>query len=498
MSAIGAKRTLLLLSQIRCAYVMRGEVFEARWRWRAMTTFYTSRFCPRLFRDFRGLCMRDLLFATAAFVALAPSAFADTAIHAGRLIDGTGAPPRTQVTILVHDDRIVSVMPGFSAPQGADVIDLSSATVLPGLIDTHVHLSKQFDGGDPVRELVTETDVGLAFKMPAYARATLEAGFTTVRDVGSDTDLIVAEKRVIADGTIAGPRMWVAGSPLSPTGGHGDSHSGLDPRLKQPQWDESLVDGVDSAIRIVRDHRRRGVDLIKIMPSGGVLSVNDDPNLQLMSDAEIKAVVDTAHALGMKVAAHIHGRGAIEHALMMGVDSVEHGSYAGPESHVLFKKNGSYLVPTLLIAQRVYEIAKAHPEQLPPSSAPKALAIAPHLQQNLAAAYKAGVKVAFGTDQTLVPHGENAKEFALMVAAGMTPNDAILAATRNAADLIGAQADIGEVAPGHFADIVAVSGDPLADVRQLEHVGFVMKGGVVYRRDGHDTGMGGAKSSGAH
>lgn len=428
--------------------------------------------------------MRDLLLATAAFAALAPSAFADTAIHAGRLIDGTGAPPRNQVTILVHDDRIVSVTPGFTAPQGVDVIDLSNATVLPGLIDTHVHLSMQFDGGDPVRELVTQTDVEQAFKMPAYARATLEAGFTTVRDVSSPTDLIVAEKRAIAIGTIAGPRMWVAGLALSPTGGHGDSHSGLDPRLTQPQWDESLIDGVDSAIRIVRDHRRRGVDLIKIMPSGGVLSVNDDPNLQLMNDAEIKAVVDTAHALGMKVAAHIHGRGAIEHALMMGVDSVEHGSYAGPESHALFKKNGSYLVPTLLIAQRVYEVAKEHPEQLPPSSAPKALAIAPHLQENLGAAYKAGVKIAFGTDEALVPHGENAKEFALMVAAGMSPMDAIIAATGSAAELIGDAQDIGSVRPGRYADIVAVDGDPLTDITQLQRVQFVMKGGSIYKQNG--------------
>jgi imidazolonepropionase-like amidohydrolase len=275
--------------------------------------------------------------------------------------------------------------------------------------------------------------------------------------------------------------MWVAGSPLSPTGGHGDAHSGLDPALSQPQWNEPLVDGVDSAIRIVRDHRRRDVDLIKIMPSGGVLSVNDDPNLQLMSDAEIKAVVDTAHALGMKVAAHIHGRGAIEHALALGVDSVEHGSYAGPESYPLFKSHGAYLVPTLLIAQKVVEIARTHPEQLPPSSAAKALEVGPRLQKNLGDAYKAGVKIAFGTDQSLVPHGKNAGEFKLMVAAGVSPADAILAATRNAADLIGDSADIGADAPGRYADIIAVNGDPIADITELERVRFVMKGGVVVR-----------------
>lgn len=440
----------------------------------------------------------SLLAAAAAFSLSSGAHAADIAIHAGRLIDGTGAAPRAQVTILVRDDRVVSVTPGFTQPAGAQVIDLSGATVLPGLIDTHVHISSQFDGGDPIREMVTGSDLEEAYKNPAYARATLEAGFTSVRDVGGSTDLIVAMKRAIAGGEIAGPRMWVAGAPLGPTGGHGDAHSGLDPALEQPQWNEPLVDGTDSAIRIVRNFRRRGVDLIKIMPSGGVLSVNDDPSLQLMSDAEIKAVVDTAHGLGMKVAAHIHGREAIDHALALGVDSVEHGSYAGPESYPLFKSHGAYLVPTLLIGQKVYEIAKTHPEQLPPSSAAKALAIAPLLQKNLAAAYKAGVKIAFGTDQGLVPHGKNAGEFALMTAAGVTPNDAILAATRNAADLIGDGADIGSVQPGRFADIIAVSGDPLADITELERVRFVMKGGVVYREGDRDTGAGGVKSATGH
>ncbi|WP_454884780.1 amidohydrolase family protein [Sphingomonas oryzagri] len=422
----------------------------------------------------------------------------DVAIHAGRLIDGTGGAPKSQVTILVHDDRIVSVTPGFTQPAGASVIDLSSATVLPGLIDCHVHITGQFDGGDPIREMVTETDYDGVYKTPAYARATLEAGFTSVRDVGATTGIVVAMKKAIAEGTIAGPRMWVAGAPLGPTGGHSDSHSGLDPALENPGWNEAIIDGVDSAIRAVRKHRQEGVDLIKIMPSGGVLSVNDDPNLQLMSDAEIKAVVDTAHALGMKVAAHIHGREAIDHAVSLGVDSVEHGSYAGSESYPLFKAHGTYLVPTLLIGQKVYEIAKTHPEQLPPSSAAKALAVAPMLRANLGNAYRAGVKIAFGTDQGLVPHGLNADEFALMVQAGMTPMDAILAATRNAADLIGDSRDIGSVQPGRFADIVAVTGDPLGDVTELTRVQFVMKGGTVYKESGRATGAGGIVDAGGH
>lgn len=444
----------------------------------------------RIFKGVAGLAL--------AFGLANGAQAADVAIHAGRLIDGIGSAPKSKVTILVHDDRIVSVTPGFTQPAGASVIDLSNATVLPGLIDCHVHITGQFDGGDPIREMVTTTDYDAAYKTPAYARATLEAGFTSVRDVGASTELVVAMKRAIANGTIAGPRMWVAGAPLGPTGGHSDSHSGLDPAIENPEWNEAIIDGVDSAIRAVRKHRQEGVDLIKIMPSGGVLSVNDDPNLQVLSDAEIKAVVDTAHALGMKVAAHIHGREAIDHAISLGVDSVEHGSYAGAESYPLFKSHGTYLVPTLLIGQKVYEIARTHPEQLPPSSAAKALEVAPHLRENLGAAYRAGVKIAFGTDQGLVPHGQNAGEFALMVQAGMTPMDAILAATRNAADLIGDAKNIGSVQPGRFADIVAVSGDPLTDVSELTRVQFVMKGGTVYKESGKDSGAGGIVDAGGH
>jgi imidazolonepropionase-like amidohydrolase len=445
---------------------------------------------------------RGMFLALAWSVYLcAPVAIAqakDIAIHAGRLIDGTGAPPMSQVTILIHDDRILSVKPGFNQPGDAAIIDLSNATVLPGLIDCHVHISDQFDGGDPIREMVTQTDYDAAYRNPAYARATLEAGFTSVRDVGSWTQLVVAMKRAIATGVIAGPRMWVAGAPLGPTGGHTDSRSGLDPAVDNPKWNDAIIDGVDSAVLAVRKHRQQGADLIKIMPSGGVLSVNDDPNLQLMSDAEIKAVVETAHALGMKVAAHIHGRDAIDHALTLGVDSVEHGSFAGPESYALFKSHGAYLVPTLLVGQTVYDLARNHPEQLPPSSAAKALEIAPRMSANLGAAYRAGVKIAFGTDQGTLAHGLNAGEFALMVQAGMTPMDAILAATRNAADLIGDSKDIGSIQPGRFADIIAVAGDPLKDISLLTHVQFVMKGGMVYKADGRDSGAGGIEDVGGH
>ena len=427
---------------------------------------------------------RVIFGAVIAALLVAPASAKDTVIHAGRLIDGVSLQPRNQVSILIHDERITGVQSGFVTPAGAEVIDLSHSTVLPGMIDCHVHVTSQFDGGNPTAEQVTETRFDAAVKSTAYARATLLAGFTSARDVGADTGIIVALKKQIARGVVPGPRLWVSGAPLGPTGGHTDQSTGLDPELSDPAWSQTIIDSPEEARRAVREHKKLGVDLIKIMPSGGVLSVNDDPNRQLMADDEIKAVIDTAHALGLKVAAHAHGKQAIDAAVRLGVDSIEHGSFADEESYKLMKQHGTYLVPTLLVAQTVYDVAKAHPEQLNPSSAEKALMVAPRIQKNLHDAYEAGVKIAFGTDQALAPHGTNAKEFALMVQAGMTPMDAIVAATGSAADLIGDTQDIGSVRPGRYADIVAVDSDPLTDIHALERVQFVMKGGEVYKQSG--------------
>jgi imidazolonepropionase-like amidohydrolase len=431
-----------------------------------------------------GRAVAAALLGTLACAAMAPTLAKDLVIHAGKLIDGVSKTPREQVSVLIHDDRITGVEKGFVTPAGAEVIDLSSATVLPGLIDCHDHVTMQADGGNTVAESVTQTVLDDELKATLYARRTLEAGFTSIRNVSAFGGTDIALKRAISKGFVVGPRMWVSGQALSPTGGHGDPSNGLDPDLSHPHWGDMVVDGPIEARKAVRLLRKNGADLIKIMPSGGVLSIGDNPEEQLMDDDEIAAVVAEAHELGMKVAAHAHGKKAIDAAVRLGVDSIEHGSFADAQSYGLMKQHGTYLVPTLLVAQTVSDLARAHPEQLPPSSAAKALQVAPRTLQNLHGAYAAGVKIAFGTDESFAPHGQNAREFALMVKAGMAPMDAIIAATGSAADLIGDAQDIGSVQAGRYADIVAVSGDPLKDITELERVQFVMKGGVTYKLNG--------------
>ncbi len=425
-----------------------------------------------------------MLLATATLALAAAWASAhDIVIHAGRLIDGTGAAPRSQVSILVHDDRITGVQNGYVTPAGAEVIDLSNETVLPGLIDCHVHITAAFHPGDPIRNAVTRTAFDNLIDGVTDARATLMAGFTSARSVGDDTHAVIALKKAINAGQVPGPRLWVSGNALGPSGGHGDPTNGLRYDMTElPHIYDAVVDSADEARAAVRRMHREGVDLIKIMPSGGVMSIGDNPQLQLMTDDEIKSVIDTAHALGLRVAAHAHGKQAIDHTIALGVDSIEHGSYADAQTDKLMKEHGTYLVPTLLVGEKVYDRAKTHPEELNPSTALKALVIGPMLIINTKRAHADGVKIAFGTDTFgLSAHGENAQEFALLVQAGLTPMEAIMTATHNAADLIGDTADIGSVQAGRYADIVAVAADPLKDVRALEHVDFVMKSGAVVK-----------------
>ena len=422
-----------------------------------------------------------MLAATAA-----PALANDVVIHAGTLLDSVTDTPRQQVSILVHDDRIHSVVPGFVTPPGAEVIDLSTATVMPGFIDCHVHISAPLPSRTNATEYwVTHSDIDRAFDAAVYVRAMLQQGFTGARDLGGG-DETVAVRNAIEDGKIAGPRLWVALEPLGPTAGHGDPRNGLDPALSHPGWEHGIVNSTDEARLRVREHKGRGATVIKIMPSGGIASTGDDPRQQLMTNDEMRVAVETAHSLGLKVAAHIYPAAAIENAVRAGVDSVEHGSFATANTFALMKAHGTYLVPTLSVYEVFYVAARDHPELLTPGTAPKELANDLLPRRNLPLAVKSGVKIAYGTD---LGQGDHTMEFSLLIANGMTPLQALHAATRDAADLLGASDQVGSVQPGRFADLVATSANPLEDPTQLTHVSFVMKGGVVYRSGGAATAM---------
>jgi imidazolonepropionase-like amidohydrolase len=404
-----------------------------------------------------------------------------TVIHAAHMLDGVSKSTQGPVTVTISGGRIKSVESGIHDVPGAEVIDLGDDTLLPGLIDVHKHMGPPQTGMNVFQTRLTISRTEIAIGATAMARKLLEEGFTTVRNMGSADGLDLYLKRSIDRGWAAGPRIFVSLEPLGPSGGHSDPRNGIDPAWTDADWGGSVIDGPIDAMKQVREHKRRGADLIKIMPSGGVLSIGDDPKIQTMTNEEIKATIDTAHNLGMKVAAHAHGKQAIDNAIKLGIDSIEHGTYADSESFKLFIEHGTYLVPTLLVSEQVYETALKHPERLNPSSAQKAMEVSPHVKSMFAGAYKAGVKIAFGTDTS---RGVNAHEFTLMVGAGMSPTDAIMTATHNAADLLGASADAGSIQPGRYADLIAVKGDPLQDITLVEHVDWVMKGGTVYKRSG--------------
>ena len=402
-------------------------------------------------------------------------------IHAGTLIDGVSEKPRREVSIVIRDDRISEVDPGFISRSGFRTIDLSDKTVLPGFIDAHVHLQDIPEKAPGANLLLSTGDLYVVVQRNAYRE--LESGFTSVRDVGSSVDL-PGIGRGTAAGFLIGPRIWSSLEPMGPVGGHSDPANGLPDEISIADRENALIHGPVDAVDKVRDHIRRGAKVIKLMPGGGVSSLTDDPNNLTMTDEEMKAAVDAAHALGVKVAAHAHGLKSINHAILAGVDSIEHGTLADAESYRLMREHGVVLVPTLSIGAWRMRILKDNPGQFSPQTRAKALAVLPRGPANVAAAYRAGVRIALGTDVSALQGGmPEAGEFALLVSAGMSPMDAIFAGTRNAAELIGSK-DIGAVEAGRFADLVAVDGDPLRDISELQRVSFVMKGGQVFKADG--------------
>jgi imidazolonepropionase-like amidohydrolase len=399
------------------------------------------------------------------------------AIHAGRLLDVKSGKLLSDQTIVIDDGKIASV--GASAetkvPASATVIELASATVLPGLIDAHTHLTfdPQFGYQSLGISIPRETLIGAK-----NARVTLQAGFTTVRNVGATGYADVALRDAINAGDVPGPRMLVSGPALSITGGHCDNN--LLP-FEYHATSDGVADGIAAVQQKVRQNIKYGSDLIKVCATGGVLSKGDDPQASQFTLEEMKAIVADAHRLGRKVAAHTHGAQGILWASQAGVDSIEHGSYIDDAGIAEMKKNGTYLVPTLYLGD--WFLANAEKNHVPDFYLVKAKAVMPIARQNVAHAFTSGVKVAFGTDAAVYPHGLNAHEFAVMVKLGLTPLQAIQAATVNAADLLGWSGKVGSLEPGAWADIVAVEGDPLKDVTTLERVKFVMKGGEVVRNE---------------
>jgi imidazolonepropionase-like amidohydrolase len=431
--------------------------------------------------------MRKLLAAALATAAMAWGGMAqsrDIVVHAGRLFDGTSTTVKNNMSILIKNDRIVSIQSGFVTPPDAQIVDLSKSMVLPGFIDMHDHVT---GGGDASKDRLRRLPENAALQSIWNVRATLNAGFTSVRDVGTEhIEAIIAVRDAIESGLIPGPRLTISTGGVGPTGGHGDPKNHIDPRWSRTDdWLLGTITGPDDAIRAIRELRKRGAQVIKIMSSGGIASPGDDPNIQLLRDDELKAIVETAHSLGLKVASHAHGKPGIDAAVRAGVDSIEHGTLADSETYKLMREHGTYMVPTLFAGEEIYDVAMKTPERLPPTVADKAKTIAPLMKRNAAGAYRAGVKMALGTDQLgWRPHGENAKEFGYLVSAGIPPAEAILMGTRNAADLLGKSADVGSIQPGRYADIVAVDGDPLADIAELRRVQFVMKGGRIYKDKG--------------
>jgi imidazolonepropionase-like amidohydrolase len=407
-----------------------------------------------------------------------------TVIHAGTLIAVPGQSPRRNASVIVQGRRILEVRDGFADLPGARVVDLRSSTVMPGLIDMHVHLVGLDDRLQARLTASTRNDEDEAVAALLNARKTLLAGFTTVRDLGGDAAALRALKAALDSGRFAGPTVVMAARMVSVSGGHGDARNLVNRDqvgIAQHQLG-NLCNGPEDCRRAVREQIGQGAEVIKFASTGGVLSNVAGGLAQQMMEDEMRAVVQTAHMFGRKVATHAHGVDGINAALRAGADSVEHGTFTNEETFRLYKQTGAYYVPTLLAPAAA--LRDGQRGALTPAQFEKARQAAGNAERSFARAVREGVKIAFGTDSAVSPHGQNAQEFALMVRNGMQPMAAIKAATINAADLLGRSGQIGTIEAGKDADMVAVDGDPLTNIRLLENVGFVMKGGKVAKLGG--------------
>jgi len=422
-------------------------------------------------------CLSLLLAAMALFGQ-------QTAVRAARLFDGRSATLQSPGLVVVEGNKIVGVGPSAVLAPNAKVIDLGDATLLPGFMDAHVHLGMQF-GLDRRQEVLDEqarTPAEIALRHAKYARATLDAGFTTVRNLGDWNGVDIALRNVINAGEIPGPRILASGPGLGSLGGHCDMTNGARPgfRGREPDWRDGVVDSAESGRQAVRHNIKYGADLIKICATGGVLSLNNDVDSPQLTQAELDAIVDEAHAKGKKVTAHAHGAAGAKRAVRAGIDSIEHGSFLDDEALTLMKQKGTFYVPTLHALWALDQVEKKG-GVMDPRTRVKMQAAARRLDETFRSAVARGVRIAFGTDAGVGPHGTNAEEFVLLVQKGLSPIEALKAATSVDAELFGVADTLGTLESGKLADIVAVPGDPVADITKTRTVIFVMKDGRVHK-----------------
>lgn len=425
---------------------------------------------------------KNRLALALAFIAASGSAQAATLIHAGKLISAEDKKVLTERTIVIDGDKISAIEAGYRKPGDADtLIDLRQHTVMPGLMDMHTHFYTQFSP-TVYSEGFTMNEADYALRGATFAEKTLLSGFTTVRELGDNHQISTALKKAIAKGYITGPRIFAAGKSIATTGGHADPTNGVAYALMaDPGPKEGVINGADDARKAVRQRYKEGSDLIKITATGGVLSVAKSGSNPQFTDEELHAIVSTANDYGMKVAVHAHGKEGMERAIRAGVASIEHGTYMDKATMALMRKQGTYYVPTISAGKWAADkaaIAGFFPELV----RPKAATIGSKIQQTFAEAYKAGVKIAFGTDAGVFEHGNNWREFIYMTEAGMPAIEAILSATIEGAKLLGVEQELGSIKAGKIADIIAVPGDPLTDINQMGQVSFVMKAGQIYRQ----------------